>query len=155
MRHFFYVALPSDFVRVRTKLVGFLLHPIARSATWRRLIAQNEMGFYSKYSVPWLLARNRFAGTACLAACRFLRKLTAIDNLESVTDYFILLKVSLRFYVSLNSLFAVTCGENSGRFHNKKGARQGAFFLRNLLSIFRIISDAHGHDDVTIPAAFI
>jgi hypothetical protein len=35
-----YVALPFDFVRMRTKLVGFLLHPIARSATWRRLMAR-------------------------------------------------------------------------------------------------------------------
>jgi hypothetical protein len=31
------VALPCDSVRKRTELVGFLLHPVPRSETWRSL----------------------------------------------------------------------------------------------------------------------
>jgi len=33
-----YVALPFDSERVRSKLVGLLLHPISRSETWRSLL---------------------------------------------------------------------------------------------------------------------
>src|SRR5271155_178452 len=46
-----YVALPFDPGRLRPELVGFLLHPISRSETWRRLLN-------SKVSAQKLLARS-------------------------------------------------------------------------------------------------
>jgi len=37
-----YVALPFDSGRKRPELVGFLLHPVSRSETWRRLLTSKR-----------------------------------------------------------------------------------------------------------------
>jgi len=61
---------------VRTKLVGFLLHPIARSATWRRLINPSEKsaGLFAPNLLFPDFWRETFAGTANLAAYQFLKE---------------------------------------------------------------------------------
>src|SRR5579863_4723398 len=68
LRNVPYVALPFDSARMRTELVGFLLHPISRSETWRRLY------FSPGNCSSRLLARNRFSSLFHLADVPILGK---------------------------------------------------------------------------------
>ena len=55
-------ASPCDLIRERMKLVGFLLHPISRSETWRRLFlsrANRRAGCGTKQTPQKLLAQSR------------------------------------------------------------------------------------------------
>src|SRR6266403_3925862 len=46
------VALPFDPGRVRPELVGFLLHPVSRSETWRRLGTQRPSSEVRQAFIP-------------------------------------------------------------------------------------------------------
>src|SRR5438445_170527 len=51
--------------RANPRLVGFLLHPISRSETWRRLFTlrtQRSEGSFSRLMHPELLARSSIPG---------------------------------------------------------------------------------------------
>ena len=96
------VALPFDPSRVRLELVGFLLHPVSRSETWRRLGTRrtqlrSSQGFHSKDAAQdsWRGAeschRNRLAdvsqtiGTGRLEGNRTAKIYSLI--LRDLTDF--------------------------------------------------------------------
>jgi hypothetical protein len=69
-------ALPFDSARVRTKLVGFLLHPIARSATWRRLLSLQILAVLGSWRGTILTNRFHLADVS----------IWGIENIASTTS---------------------------------------------------------------------
>jgi hypothetical protein len=70
-----FVASPFDRdLARRSKLVGFLLHPVPRSGTWRRLMLSRPL------SLP--LAQGFFGGQQAWRTCRFGGKITNRQHLN-------------------------------------------------------------------------
>jgi len=63
-----YVALPFDPDRMRPELVGFLLHPVPRSGTWRRLFNLQAKTALGSWRRAKLQSRLRLADASRLTA---------------------------------------------------------------------------------------
>jgi hypothetical protein len=75
-----YVAYPFGSERVRSKLVGLLLHPISRSETWRRLLILQA----NSTAAPG--AEQKFDADFTWPTCRLRGTEQPIDNDNIVTD---------------------------------------------------------------------
>src|SRR5437667_7715709 len=99
--------------RANPKLVGFLLHPISRSETWRRLM-------FLQVRAPELLARSSLSGSP-VPGGDWEGELKPIDNPRIVLEPGLFLKQLKweRFYISCLfpavygfNLRAKTCGRS-------------------------------------------
>jgi len=80
------VALPFDPSRARPELVGFLLHPVSRSETWRRLVTARTRWkvreAFTPSSATWLLARSRPHSCIAWRTCPGLAGRAVLEETE-------------------------------------------------------------------------
>ena len=104
-----YVALPFDPGRERPELVGFLLHPVSRSETWRRLVTHasfvkaGEVYFQASQPGSWRRAKPQAAiawrtcpGLPGRAALEETKQRFDTQKLYSIRSLFSSIEIALR-----------------------------------------------------------